>query len=240
VSTITATLGGKPLAMAVRGADYWAVLGNDVEAEPGSSALLVRATDLLGNSSQVTATVAITRFAFPVENETGEDVVLPPEKGNLLNYGVSETQYLNNVYAPITPEPMWQGIFAVPIQGRRTSPFAIRRSYNGGPLGSYHGGLDIAADAGTPVPASNRGRVVLAEPLHVRGNTVIIDHGMGVYTAYCHLSEIKVKKGQMVDKGQIVGLVGTTGVSTGPHLHWEMRVTGKAVDPSVWTQRSIP
>jgi len=117
---------------------------------------------------------------------------------------------------------------------------AIRRSYNGGPFGSHHGGIDLAIEEGVPVAAANRGRVVVAEPLKVRGNVAILDHGLGVYSAYYHLSATRVEKGQMVEKGQIVGLVGNTGLSTGAHLHWEMRVTGATVDPLEWTRRTIP
>lgn len=240
VRDITATLGNRALAL-VRGTnEYWAVVGYEADAKPGRSLLSVRATDYPGMSSEVTATSTITIFNFPVENVGGEDIALPPDRAGLLNYGVTETAFLDTIYAPVTPDPMWQGVFGVPVSGRQTSPFAIRRSYNGGPPGSFHGGVDIAVDAGVRVPASNRGRVVLAEMLHVRGNTVILDHGMGVYTAYCHLSQLDVRKGQVVDKGQTVGLVGDTGVSTGPHLHWEFRVTGKAVDPWPWTQTVIP
>jgi murein DD-endopeptidase MepM/ murein hydrolase activator NlpD len=158
----------------------------------------------------------------------------------LLDYGPSETAYLDTVFAPISAEQLWQGAFATPVRGVQTSPFAIRRSYNGGALGSYHGGVDIAANQGVPVAAANRGRVVLAEALHVRGQSVCLDHGLGVYTCYYHLSQIKVQKGQIVDKNQVIGLVGSEGVSTGPHLHWEMRVTGKAVDPWPWTTRAYP
>jgi murein DD-endopeptidase MepM/ murein hydrolase activator NlpD len=100
--------------------------------------------------------------------------------------------------------------------------------------------MDIAANMGDPVQAANRGRVALAEALKVRGNAVIIDHGLGVYSCYYHLSEIRVQKGQMIEKGQVIGLVGSTGLSTGPHLHWEMRVTGNPVNPIQWTQRAIP
>ena len=240
VRDITATLGSRAVPL-VRGAnEYWAVVGYEADAKPGRAVLTVRATDYPGMYSEITATSAITIFSFPVENVVGEDIALPPDRAGLLNYGITETAFLDTIYAPVTPDPLWQGLFAVPVSGRQTSPFAIRRSYNGGPPGSFHGGVDIAADAGVRVPASNRGRVVLAELLHVRGNTVILDHGMGVYTAYCHLSQIDVRKGQIVDKGQTVGLVGDTGVSTGPHLHWELRVTGKAVDPWPWTQTAIP
>ena len=182
----------------------------------------------------------ITRFIFPDEYLTGDNVDLPADKAGLLASGPSETAYLDGVFAGVTPEQLWQGQFTVPIRGTQTSPFAILRYYNGQASDSRHGGIDIAADQGTPAPASNRGRVILAEELKVRGHSVCLDHGLGVYTCYYHLSQIKVEKGQMVEKGQIIGLVGSEGVSTGPHLHWEMRVTGKAVDPLQWTQRSYP
>jgi murein DD-endopeptidase MepM/ murein hydrolase activator NlpD len=240
VSAITATLGGRVLTLAQAKDSYWAVFGFAPDAESGSAVLSVRAVDVVGHRTQVTATQAITRFNYPEEYSRGDSVDLTPEKAALSAYSVSEAAFLDTVFAPVSALQLWQGLFSVPIQGRQTSPFAIRRSYNGGPLDSHHGGVDIAADFGTPVPASNRGRVVLAEALKVRGGAVIIDHGMGVYSCYYHLSEIKAKKGQMIEKGQIVGLVGSEGLSTGPHLHWEMRVTGRAVDPWQWTKSVYP
>lgn len=240
VPGITATLGGQALTL-VRGASsYWTVRGFEADAKTGSSLLSVRVVDGVGNATQVTATQVITRFIFPDEYITGDNVDLPPDKTALLSSGPAETIYLDSVFAPVTPEQLWQGQFVVPIRGTQTSPFAILRYYNGQPSDSRHGGLDIAADEGTPVPAANWGRVVLAEALKVRGHSVCLDHGLGVYTCYYHLSQIKVQMGQMVEKGKILGLVGSEGVSTGPHLHWEMRVSGKAVDPLPWTQRSYP
>ncbi len=240
VTVISATLAGQPLALAWGSGYYWAVLGFDVDAQARSALLAVRAVDAVGNSTQITATQVMTQFVFPIEYYHGEGLGLSAELQTLLGYGPAETAYLDSVFAPVSPEQLWQGAFAAPLQGRQTSPFAIRRSYRGEPPESPHGGADSAADMGAPVPATNRGRVVLAETLKLRGNAVIIDHGMGVYSCFYHLSEIRVKKGQMVEKGQILGLVGSTGLSTGPHLHWEMRVSGKAIDPWPWTLRAFP
>src|SRR5690606_17386730 len=112
-----------------------------------------------------------------------------------------------------------------------TSPFGTRRSYNSGPVASYHEGQDFAVPEGVPVLAPGNGTVALAEALNVRGNAVILDHGQGVFTGYWHLSELLVAPGQEVALGDVVGISGNTGLSTGAHLHWELRVYGVAVDP---------
>jgi len=104
----------------------------------------------------------------------------------------------------------------------------------------YHTGQDIAVPQGTPVRAPAAGVVLLAEPLHVRGNAVVIDHGAGVTSNYWHLSRIAVRKGQQVKRGDVIGWVGTTGLSTGAHLHWEIRVYGVPVNPVPWTRARGP
>ncbi len=240
VRFLTATLAGRVLMLAREGDEQWAVIGYDPDTRPTTALLTVEASDWLGNTGGITRTVVITAFAFPVEYLRGEVIELPADRRPLLDYAASENAFLDTVFAPISPSRLWLGPFTVPLSGTQSSPFAIRRSYDGGPLGSYHGGVDLAVDSGVPVAAANRGLVVLAESLKVRGNAVIIDHGMGVYSCYYHLSEIQVKKGQSVDKGQVIGLSGNSGLSTGPHLHWELRVTGEAVDPWEWTKRVVP
>ena len=126
--------------------------------------------------------------------------------------------------------------FSSPLAGDypRTSPFGSRRTYGSGTAVSTHSGEDFSAPAGTPVLAPAAGLVVLAESLFVRGNAVLIDHGHGVFTGYWHLSALNVKVGDRVAPGQVLGQVGSTGLSTGAHLHWEMRVNGAAVDPMQW------
>lgn len=126
--------------------------------------------------------------------------------------------------------------FTPPLRGEfpHTSPFGSRRTYGNSPILSAHEGEDYGAAAGTAVYAPAEGVVMLAEKLFVRGNAVILDHGYGVFTGYWHLSEIGVKPGEKVQTGQLIGKVGSTGLSTGAHLHWEMAVQGIAVDPLQW------
>jgi len=237
-ATIAGVLDGKPLAFGHDSSNtgYWAVWAPDMAAAPGPRGLTIAAGDVLGNRTQVTATATVTTFNFPTEN-----IVIPPDRVSLLTPAITEAESkrLDGVFALVTPEPLWSGSFAMPVQANTSSAFGTRRSYNSGPLGSGHGGWDLDAAAGTPVLAPARGRVVLAEALQVRGNAVIVDHGLGVYSAYYHLSEIRVRVGQIVAAGEVIGKVGNTGLSTGPHLHWEMRVGGVAVEPAEWVQRRM-
>ena len=130
------------------------------------------------------------------------------------------------------------GNLAVPVDStRRTSGFADRRLYSysdGGSSRSLHNGIDLAAPVGTPVFASGAGRVVLARQRIISGNSVVIEHLPGVYTLYYHLDELEVEEGQRLYQGQRIGTVGMTGLATGPHLHWELRIGGVAVDPDVF------
>jgi murein DD-endopeptidase MepM/ murein hydrolase activator NlpD len=143
------------------------------------------------------------------------------------------------VFATTTPAQLWQGAFIWPHEGRITSPFGISRDYGDG-RSSAHGGVDISGEVGAPVIAAASGQVALAAELRVRGNAVILDHGLGVYSGYYHLSEILVQEGQQVAQGEIIGRLGNTGLSTGAHLHWEMSVGGVLVNPLEWTTRQIP
>ena len=143
------------------------------------------------------------------------------------------------MFAQFTPQQLWSGPFIWPVAEIVVSPFGIRRSYNGGPVNSFHMGIDLAADEGTPVAAGNSGRVAYVGSGPTHGNSVLIDHGDGVFSGYNHLSVISVQVGQMVNKGDLVGLVGSTGMATGPHLHWEIIVRGLPVDPAPWTLQSI-
>jgi murein DD-endopeptidase MepM/ murein hydrolase activator NlpD len=141
-----------------------------------------------------------------------------------------EAQETDAIYKRITPEAMWEESFTIPIPGRAGTNFGHRRVFNGEPR-APHNGADLRATTGTKIQATNRGRVVLAKNLFFSGNTVILDHGLGVYSLYAHLSRIDVKSGTLVNNGQVVGLAGATGRVTGPHLHWGVRVQGARVDP---------
>lgn len=136
---------------------------------------------------------------------------------------------------------MWSGRFSYPCNGRKSSPFGVRRSYNGAPVSSYHKGIDIAVPEGTPVLSPADGEVVLtgyeAGRFHLHGNTVVIDHGQGLLTIYLHMKTITVRKGAMLKKGDPIGTVGSTGISTGPHLHWGASLYGISVDPELFVRQ---
>lgn len=129
--------------------------------------------------------------------------------------------------------PLWTGSFLVPVIGPITSGYGVFSFYQGIAQGWHHG-VDIAAPEGQVVSAANAGIVRLAEMLPLSGITVVIDHGMGILTYYMHMSAVDVAPGQRVSKGDIVGRVGSTGLATGPHLHWGVRVNGIYVDPLRW------
>jgi murein DD-endopeptidase MepM/ murein hydrolase activator NlpD len=125
--------------------------------------------------------------------------------------------------------------FLLPLQGTTTSLYGHRRFFNGQPR-NPHSGLDIAAPTGTPIKAAARGRVTLADELYFNGNTLFVDHGQGLITMYCHMSELLVSEGDEIAQGQEIGLVGATGRVTGPHLHWSVSLNGNRVDPEVFMQ----
>ena len=123
--------------------------------------------------------------------------------------------------------------FTLPLEGITTSLFGHRRFFNDQPR-SPHSGLDIAADTGTPVNAAASATVTLADELYFNGNTLFLDHGQGLITMYCHLSELLVEEGDQVAQGDVIGLVGATGRVTGPHLHWSVSLNGYRVDPETF------
>ncbi|MGE5223328.1 MAG: LysM peptidoglycan-binding domain-containing protein [Omnitrophica WOR_2 bacterium] len=146
---------------------------------------------------------------------------------------------------PATPQKMWDGKIKFPMPAlfydQYSSIFGVRRRYNDDPQVFFHTGLDMPSPVGTEVSVIAPGTVVFAGHLEVRGNAVMVDHGWGVYSSYMHLSEVKVQAGQHVDMGQVVGLVGNTGLrTTGSHLHWEMLVGDVQVDPVDWLEQVYP
>ncbi len=167
-----------------------------------------------------------------------EQLFLPPATASLLAdvAAVQEEQRLLAVaYGSFTAQRLWQGAWHMPVDGPISDPFGVRRSINGGPY-TPHTGTDLAVAEGTPVLAPAGGRVVLARELHLRGLSVVVDHGAGVISGYHHLSEVSVQEGQTVQAGQELGKVGSTGLAGGPHLHWEVVVSGVRVDPMAWLQ----
>jgi murein DD-endopeptidase MepM/ murein hydrolase activator NlpD len=183
-----------------------------------------------GHSRQAPQNVSVQPKEYPVTRLTVEPKFVEPNAADQAR-AAEEAREIGAIYADMHPQPYWEEPFAAPlpaVSGGRN--FGHRRVFNG-QARAPHGGSDLRATTGTPVYASNRGRVVLAKDLFYSGNAVFIDHGQGVYSTYLHLSEIQIGVGQMVERGQRVGLVGATGRVTGPHLHWGVRVLGARVDP---------
>lgn len=133
--------------------------------------------------------------------------------------------------------PLWNGSFIQPVEGRITTQFGMQRFVNG-VISDRHGGVDIAASLGTPVLAANSGKVIFAEYIALTGNTVCIEHGMGLKTWYYHMDSLSTSAGDTVEKGQQIGAVGSTGFSTGPHLHWAAAVFDVYIDP--WSLIDFP
>jgi murein DD-endopeptidase MepM/ murein hydrolase activator NlpD len=134
------------------------------------------------------------------------------------------------IFDATSPQRFWSGRFELPVDGQAISEFGKRSVYNGQPR-SPHSGTDFQAVTGTQVRAPNAGKVVLAAELYYSGNTVIFDHGLGLYSYFGHLSAISVQEQNSVTTGEVVGKVGATGLVTGPHLHWSVRLAGTRVDP---------
>lgn len=153
----------------------------------------------------------------------------------------TERERLFGIWTQVTPQAQWQRPWIEPVSGylEVSSDYGARRSVNGGPYSTYHEGVDFAAFGGTAVVAPAAGTVVLAEFLTVRGGSVIVDHGLGVYSGYYHLSAVEVEPGQTVQQGDKLGEVGTTGRSTGNHLHWDLVVNGRWVDAAAWLAQDM-
>ncbi|HLY25160.1 MAG TPA: M23 family metallopeptidase [Aggregatilineales bacterium] len=166
---------------------------------------------------------------------------LPSNKMYLLNDDIqaNEDTRLLSIYSVVTPTRFWQGQFIMPVNSSLSSPFGSWRQYNG-IVQRRHTGQDLHASVGTPVLASADGRVVFSRALDIHGESVVIDHGWGVFSEYSHLSARYVVPGQVVLQGDVIGLSGDTGRSTGPHVHWEIAVNGNWVDPINFTQMKLP
>jgi murein DD-endopeptidase MepM/ murein hydrolase activator NlpD len=237
---VRGSLGTANLNFFATGESEWVALqGVYAMAEPGLLDLEIRV--LSPNDGQM-----LFGFRQPLQLVSGDygfdPVLTVPTQTIDPAYTGPENELLTAVFSKVSMERLWEGAFRFPSSNTEAfaSYFGSRRNYNDTGYTAYHTGLDFFGALGDPIYAAARGRVVLAEELTVRGNTTVIDHGWGVYTAYLHQSEFKVKVGDMVEAGDLIGLVGATGRVTGSHLHWEVQVGGVPVDPLEWVQREFP
>jgi hypothetical protein len=222
--TVEGSFRGKQLHFNPAKGGAKAVAGIDLNTEPGTYQLA-----LTVDGMPLSRDVTIVKKKYPVQRLTlPEDmVILSPEN----EARAERDQRKMAAIWPVDSLRVWSGRFIDPLPGKAVgTPFGVRRIINNIPKNS-HSGVDITADEGDPVKAPNDGVVILVDDQFYSGNSVVLDHGQGIYSMFFHLSKATVKYGQAVRKGDVIALVGSTGRATGAHLHWGVRVQGAKVDP---------
>lgn len=192
---------------------------------PGSFPLVVQ--DASGKVRfQQTVSVKDAKFRIQNIRATSSMKALKPMPG--------EMEAIRDLQQSADPVRSWMEPFISPTPQCMNSPFGVQRFHNGKPTGNFHRGVDHRSPAGTPVRATTDGVVKISRMFRLHGGTVGVDHGQGVSSIYIHLSELAVKDGVSVRKGDVIGYVGSTGFATGPHLHWGLYVNGLPVNPLQW------
>jgi len=224
---ITARAFDRDLAPFRVGKRTWQVLiGIDLDVKPGRYTVEV---ETAGPATRVLHVLAVSPRRFPTRTLTVDpDLVNPPP--DQMERIAREAERLRRLWNNPVAGRFWDGPFVRPVPDPANSSFGTRSIYNG-EARSPHGGTDFLSPAGRPIKAPNHGLVVLAAPLYFTGGTVVIDHGLGLFSLFAHLSSIRVHEGEGVNTGDVIGEVGATGRVTGPHLHWSVRLGGARVDP---------
>jgi len=200
-----------------------AMIGVDLEKSPGSYQWKISWTAADGSSAACGVPITVRTGKFATERLTVEKQYVQPDPEQQKR-AEEDQKKMRAIYDTVTPEVLWKGKFRLPLKGEIAGKNFGRRRVLNGEARSPHAGIDFPAAAGTPVYAAQAGRVALAEDLYYSGNTVVIDHGFGIYTLYAHLSEIAVHSGDTVAALAEIGKVGATGRVTGPHLHWGLTI----------------
>jgi murein DD-endopeptidase MepM/ murein hydrolase activator NlpD len=207
---------------------YTALIGADLALSPGKYPLTVT-VESGKEKVKKEYSVEVLPTEFGVER-----LILPKDKVDLTPQTAARVEkdaaQFKDAFGQSGDERLWRDVFLVPVEGARSGTFGQKRVINGQEK-NPHTGEDIRAPLGARVTASNSGKIVLSGDFFFNGQSLVIDHGGGLFTMYFHLSEIKVKDGDFVKQGQIIGLVGQSGRATGPHLHWCARLHGARVDP---------
>ena len=237
--SVAIAVAGEPQPVVVLENQSVALAGIPLGTEPGLLPVTVTTTDEYERTVTKTFELAVLEYPQAVEelNLSGSTLsVITPEGRE------QERQMIAAAYTRLgeQPQPAWTDTFVLPIEGEGTSGFGSPRRYAAGGNVSYHNGADIGAPTGTPILATNAGRVLVADFYPIKGGFTLIDHGAGLYSYYLHQSAIEVEPEQLVERGQQIGQVGSTGLSTGPHLHWEMRLNGVPTNPLSWVGKVKP
>jgi murein DD-endopeptidase MepM/ murein hydrolase activator NlpD len=224
----TVIYNGRP-AMVVRQQDAWlAIIGIGLSIEPGAYEVAVQEPG--GVERKLPFTVKPKTYAVQQLKVPPSQVNLSPEDEARVAGEREKVRVVLESFSPVAPATLR---LEPPVPGRRSSSFGLRRMFNGESR-NPHSGMDIAAPTGTPIKAPLAGRVVDVGTYFFNGNNVIVDHGQGLLTMYCHLSKIRVEVGQVLKRGEVLGDVGATGRVTGPHLHWGVSLNGSMVDPALF------
>lgn len=225
---------GSPLTAFWTGEGYIVPFGFGHDATPGTHTVLIRVYDPRTKESiSVDKTINVVRFPYPTE-----EISIDTNLAELLDVGLNqwEEENLHTLINPkTTPQNFsWPFVLPTPEDSRITSQYGANRSYNNEALLTYHSGTDFRRHVGGPIYATADGRIAGVLSFDVRGNTVIIDHGYGIYSLYAHMIEAVVVPGQIVKQGDEIGFAGSTGRSEGPHVHFEILVNGLQVNPVRW------
>jgi len=204
---------------------FGALVGSDIDAPAGKHTLTVT----VGDRTVAKVPVVIVAQHFPTQTLTVPDAMVHLDEAALTRVKQEQEEVLTAM-APVTAERWWSGSFLLPTDGPLMGSFGKRRIINGEPR-NPHSGEDFAAPEGAQVVAANDGVVCLIGDHFFSGHSVFIDHGDGLYTMYFHLSKVSVESAQRVRKGDVIGLVGSSGRATGPHLHWGARLNGARINP---------
>ncbi len=209
-----------------------ALIGIPLSQSPGEFSLKVRSAK--GTPSPIveeSVDLIVSSRTFEVEN-----IDLPSGKNVLMKAEHQESRRIHSIALHLSSEQLWEGTFEKPVHGPVIANFGLRRTRNHTIDAGFHKGVDLRAQAGTFVLASNTGVVALAASLKAHGRTVMINHGQGIMTIFLHMQTLLVKPGQRIAKGAVIGKVGSSGLSTAPHVHWQVFVHGVPVDPIAWTE----
>jgi murein DD-endopeptidase MepM/ murein hydrolase activator NlpD len=216
---------------------WYAIAGVSLETRPGQYSLRLGEKGAAGDTAFDQA-IPVGRARYPSSTLKVAPGFVEPPKEELAR--IEEDQAAKKrAFAATEPEPLWSGRFLPPAEAGVSGVFGTARVFNGVKK-SQHTGLDFRVSTGTPIHATNNGTVILARPLYFEGNCVMVDHGQGLLTMYLHLSEIKVKEGDKVQAGQLLGLSGGTGRATAPHLHFAVRWRGEYLDPATLLELHPP
>lgn len=237
VADLRLTLDGEPLPLLARPDGWVALAAVPLEAAAGERSLRLQLRDEFGRRIEREQPLQVRSNPRPVALLAIPAATLAVVTSEAR---AEEAAVLASALAGVPPEPRWAEPFQLPLDGRGTSGFGDPRRYGVGGNVSYHLGTDIAAPTGTPIVATNDGIVRVAGFYPIKGGWVVLDHGQGVTSHYFHQSAVSVRVGDVVHRGDVIGLVGSTGLSTGPHLHWEMRVDGVPTEPLAWVGQRYP